>query len=456
MRPDPEHRVQGEGQQDRAECHPSDPPRPIADSTCEPNQDASPTPCHGGAIHTHSWSIQIPSGAECSSTVSGAGRHGRVAFPVVAVALFDTDSALRPLQGRIVERIAGVVERGKYILGPEVEGFEREWADYIGVRHAIGVANGTDAITIGLRALGVKSGDEVVVPSFTFYASAEAIVNAGGRPVFCDVDPDTRNVTPETVRAVLTPRTKAIVAVDLFGLPAPSPELRELGLPVLEDAAQAAGASLDGRRAGSLGDVATFSFYPSKNLACFGDGGAITTDDDSIAELARALRFHGSRDKQTFQYVGYNSRLDEMQAAILRVALPELDGWAEGRRRVARAYDEAGIERYVTPPVPPGGAQAAWHLYVASHPNADELIAALRDHGVGARSYYRTPLHRQEAMAPYAPPEGSLPATDELAATNLALPMGPTFSAEQVGEVVDALRQALSASVPAGPRQARA
>jgi dTDP-4-amino-4,6-dideoxygalactose transaminase len=361
------------------------------------------------------------------------------------VALFDTDSVLRPLQERIVERIAGVVERGVYILGPEVEAFEREFADYIGVRHAIAVANGTDAITIGLRALGVMPGDEVVVPSFTFYASAEAVVNAGGRPVFCDVDPETRNVTVDTVRAVLTPRTRAIVSVDLFGLPAPSDAIRELGLPVLEDAAQAAGASLDGRRAGSLGDVATFSFYPSKNLACFGDGGAITTDDDRIAELARALRFHGSRDKQTFQHVGYNSRLDEMQAAILRVALPELDGWAEGRRRAARAYEEAGIEQYVTPPVPPDGAQAAWHLYVVTHPDADELIAGLHEHGVGARAYYRTPLHRQEPMAPYAPAPGALPITEELAQTNLALPMSPALDEERVGEVVAALAAMIGA-----------
>ncbi|MGP0037015.1 MAG: DegT/DnrJ/EryC1/StrS family aminotransferase, partial [Solirubrobacteraceae bacterium] len=219
------------------------------------------------------------------------------------IGLFDTTTSMLALQEQIRDRIAAVLERGVYILGPEVEAFEQELAQYLGVRHAIGVGNGTDAITIALRALGVGRDDEVVVPAFTFYASAEAIVNAGARPVFCDVDPDTRNLTPETVRAVLTPRTRAIVSVDLFGLPAPSPALRELGVPVLEDAAQAAGASLDARRAGSLADVATFSFYPSKNLGAFGDGGAITTDDDQIAELARALRFHGSRDKQTFEYV---------------------------------------------------------------------------------------------------------------------------------------------------------
>jgi UDP-N-acetyl-3-dehydro-alpha-D-glucosamine 3-aminotranferase len=355
------------------------------------------------------------------------------------IALFDTATPLSALREQYLERMAAVVERGVFIFGPELAAFEEDLAAYVGVRHAIGVANGTDAITIALRALGIGPGDEVVVPSFTFYASAEAIVNAGARPVFCDVDPATRNVTVDTVRAAMSPRTAAIVTVDLFGCPAPSPELRSLGVPILEDAAQAAGASLDGRHAGSLGDAATFSFYPSKNLACFGDGGAICTDDDRVAETARALRFHGSRDKQTFQMVGYNSRLDELQAAILRVALPELDGWTAGRRACARAYADAGIDRYVTPPVEPPGAEAAWHLYVATHPRADALIAGLRERGVQSRGYYRTPLHRQPSMADYAPPAGSLPVTDELARTNLALPMSPTLGPGQAAEVVAAL-----------------
>jgi dTDP-4-amino-4,6-dideoxygalactose transaminase len=355
------------------------------------------------------------------------------------IGLFDTETPLRPLQDAIRKRIGTVLERGSYILGPEVRGFEEEFAAYLGVRHAIGVGNGTDAITIALRALGVLPGDEVVVPSFTFYATAEAVVNAGARPVFCDVDSATRNVTADSVRAAITPRTTAVVAVDLFGCPAPLPEIRSLGLPVLEDAAQAAGARLGGARAGALADVATFSFYPSKNLGCFGDGGAIVTDDDGIAELARALRFHGSRDKQTFEYVGYNSRLDELQAAILRVLLPELDGWSDGRRAAAEAYAEAGIGRYVTPPAVPAGAEPAWHLYVVTHARADALIAGLADLGVQSRAYYRTPLHRQPAMSPYAPADGTLPATDELARTNLALPMSPALGSERAGEVVAAL-----------------
>jgi dTDP-4-amino-4,6-dideoxygalactose transaminase len=359
------------------------------------------------------------------------------------IRLFDTEAQLAPLREEIAARVADVIEHRRFILGPEVQGFERELADYLGVGHVVGVANGTDAITIALRSVGVRPGDEVVVPSFTFYASVEAVATAGATPIFCDVDPATRNVTPETVRAALTPRTTAIVAVDLFGSPAPVPELRELGPPVLEDAAQAAGASLRGVRAGALGDVATLSFYPSKNLPCFGDGGAVMTDDDTIAERARTLRFHGSRDKQTFTEIGYNSRLDELQAAILRVMLPHLDAWSDGRRAVADAYVDAGLGEHVVPPQLLDGAQAAWHLYVVSHPKADELIAELDDRGIEARAYYRTPTHRQPAMAVY--PSGELAGTDEIARTNLALPMGPGLAPAQIEEVVAAVARAVRA-----------
>jgi dTDP-4-amino-4,6-dideoxygalactose transaminase len=356
----------------------------------------------------------------------------------VAVPLFDTETPLAPLKAEIRARVQAVIDAGTYILGPEVAAFEQELAAYLGVEHVIGVANGTDAITIGLRALGVEPGDEVLVPAFTFYASAEAVASSGARPVFCDVDPLTRNVSRKTVSAALTRRAKAILAVDLFGCPAPIDELRELELPVLEDAAQAAGASLAGRRAGALGDLATFSFYPSKNLGCLGDGGAIATDDAELAELARALRFHGSRDKRRFQYVGYNSRLDEVQAAVLRVLLPHLDRWCDGRRAAAAAYEEAGLGRHVRLPGVPEGGEPAWHLYVVEHPRADELVDGLSRLGVQARGYYRTPLHRQPAMAPYA---GSLelPVTEQLASGNLALPMSPVLSAAQAQEVADAL-----------------
>ena len=353
----------------------------------------------------------------------------------MAVPLFA--SSLEHYQARIGERLVEVAASGRYILGPEVEAFERELAGYLGVKHCIGVANGTDALAIALRALGVERDDEVVVPAFTFYATAEAVASIGARPVFCDVDPETLCVSAETVASALTPRTKAVVPVHLFGNVAPVPELRELGVPVLEDAAQAAGASLGGVRAGALGDAATFSFFPSKNLPCLGDGGAIATDRDDVAERVRRLRFHGSNDKSTFVEVGYNSRLDELQAAVLRVLLPELDGWNEARREVAAAYERHGLGEYATPQRALEGGEHAYHLYVTRSQRADELRAQLARKSVEARGYYRVPLHRQPALAAFAP-RVELPATDEAARTNLALPMGTGLDDGQVREVVDA------------------
>jgi len=357
----------------------------------------------------------------------------------MAVPLFDIATPLAPLQPALREAVLGVLDRGTYILGPEVAAFEDEWARALGVRHAVGVANGTEAITIALRALGAGPGDEVVVPSFTFYASAEAIPPTGARPVFCDVDPETFCVTPEGVRAALTARTKAVVAVDLFGNVPDIAGIRALGVPVVEDAAQAAGSTFRGAAAGSLGDVASFSFFPSKNLACFGDGGAVCTHDDRLAETVRMLRFHGSRDRVSYEEVGYNSRLDELQAAVLRVLLPSLGGWAEARRAAACAYAEAGLGELVRPPRAVAGAEPAWHLYVIRHPRPDELAAALAERGIESKAYYRTPVHRQPAMVAYAGGV-ELPGTEEAACTHLALPMGPHVGSGEAAEVVAAVR----------------
>jgi dTDP-4-amino-4,6-dideoxygalactose transaminase len=309
----------------------------------------------------------------------------------VPVPLFDTRTPLQPLRAEIDAKLAEVIDGSRFILGPEVAAFEAEFAAYVGVEHAIGVANGTDAITLALRAMGVGPGDEVVVPSFTFYASAEAIPLTGARPVFCDVDPETFCVTAETVEAVLTPRTKAILVVHLFGNVAPVHQIEALGVPVLEDAAQAAGSRTTNGRPGALGTAATFSFFPSKNLGAFGDGGAITTSDDAVAETVRMLRFHGSRDKQTFELIGHNSRLDELQAAILRVQLPHLDGWADGRRRAAGHYEAEGLGELVD--LPRALGEPAWHLYVVRHERADELAAALKAAGIGHKAYYLSLIH---------------------------------------------------------------
>ena len=317
--------------------------------------------------------------------------------------------------------------------------FETEFASYCGAEHAVGVANGTEAITIALRAMGVGPGDEVVVPSFTFYASAEAIPATGATPVFCDIDPDTYCITPETVRAVLTPRTKAVIAVHLFGNVAPVGEIQALGVPVLEDAAQAAGSTSMAGRPGALGTVGTFSFFPSKNLGCFGDGGMITTSDEQLAERIRVLRFHGSHDKITYQEIGYNSRLDELQAAILRVQLPHLEGWAQGRRQAAGHYQQAGLGELVTLPLATSGSQPAWHLYVIAHHQIQDVQSALVAAQVGCRAYYRTPVHRQAAMRQWASAT-DLPGTEHAARTHLAIPMSPVLTAEQAEAVTEAVR----------------
>jgi dTDP-4-amino-4,6-dideoxygalactose transaminase len=354
----------------------------------------------------------------------------------MAVPLFDTSTPLAAIDAEIRAKVNAILDAGTFVLGPEVRAFEQEFASYVDARHAIGVANGTDALVLALRALGVGPGDEVIVPSFTFYASAEAIPHVGARPVWCDVDPETFVTTPEAVRAVMTPRTKAVIAVHLFGNVAPVEAIEALGVPVIEDAAQAAGTVLaDGRRPGALGTIATFSFYPSKNLGAFGDGGAVTTSGDALAETVRTLRFHGSRDKKTFELVGYNSRLDELQAGILRVQLPHLDGWADGRRAAAQAYEDAGLGDLVTLPVPVG--RPAWHLYVVKSERADELQRVLADAGIGARPYYRTPAHLQPAMREY-PATIELPGTEEASRTNLAVPMSAVLGRAEADEVVAA------------------
>jgi dTDP-4-amino-4,6-dideoxygalactose transaminase len=363
----------------------------------------------------------------------------------MAIPLFDTSAPRAALRQELDSAIERVLDSGKFILGPEVAAFEREFAAYCGVDHAVGVANGTEAITIALRAMGVGPGDEVIVPSFTFYASAEAIPPTGATPVFCDIDPDTYCVTPDTVEPVLSARTKAVIAVHLFGNLAPVAELQDLGVPVLEDAAQAAGSLGEAGRPGALGSAGTFSFFPSKNLACFGDGGIITTADEQIAERARTLRFHGSRDKVSYEQLGYNSRLDELQAAILRVQLPHLDEMAAGRRHAAGHYEQAGLGELVKLPLPSPGSSPAWHLYVIAHPDVEHLQAALDAAQIGCRAYYRTPVHRQPAMRQWGLGV-ELPATEQAARTHLAIPMSPVLTREQADQVVQTIAVARMAA----------
>jgi dTDP-4-amino-4,6-dideoxygalactose transaminase len=360
----------------------------------------------------------------------------------VSVPLFAGREALADLLPRVEERVRAVIASGRYILGPEVEAFEAEFAAYLGVEHCVGVANGTEALTIALRALGIGSGDEVIVPALTFFATAEAVVNAGATPVFCDVDPATYCMTAATARPAIGERTAALLPVHLFGNPTAMDELRELagsrGLALVEDAAQAAGAVLDGRRPGSIGDVAGFSFYPSKNLGGLGDGGAITTNDAGIAAAARRLRFHGSEDKTTHTELGYNSRLDEIQAAALRVFLPELDAWTAARREAARAYERLGLGELVPLPSETEGGESCWHLYVVTAADRDGLRDYLDGVGVESRAYYAIPMHHQPALRRFAPSD-PLPEAERIGSTNLALPMGPSLNEAAIDEVVAAV-----------------
>jgi dTDP-4-amino-4,6-dideoxygalactose transaminase len=352
---------------------------------------------------------------------------------------------------RVKARIGEVIDSGRFILGPLVREAEADLSARVGATHGVGVANGTDALVIALRALGLEPGDEVICPAYTFYATAEAIVQAGCVPVFADISPDTLCIDPEAVSAAIGPRTRAVMPVHIFGHPAAMPALRAIcerhDLFLVEDAAQAFGAALDGAPCGSLGDVATFSFFPTKNLPAFGDGGMIVTSDAGIEERARILRFHGSRDKVTFEQIGFNSRLDELQAAVVLELAPLVDGWNAQRADVARRYDELGLGELVELPAVAPGARHIYHLFVVRSPRRDEIAAVLRERGVAAAVYYSTPLHLQPVFAHLGYREGSLPVTEQAGREGLALPMFPTLTAAQQSEVVDAVRAA--SAVPA-------
>jgi dTDP-4-amino-4,6-dideoxygalactose transaminase len=358
----------------------------------------------------------------------------------VAIPLVDVRAQFEPLRAALLERIAEVVDSGRYILGPNVRVFEAEAAAYLGVRESVGVANGTDAIGLVLDALGVGPGDEVVCPAFTFYATVEPVVQRGATPVFCEIDPVTLNLDPADAAARVTARTKAILAVHLFGRPAPLGSLPD-GIPVVEDAAQAFGARLGERRVGSLGAAATFSFFPTKNHYALGDGGLVATSDPALAETVRLLRFHGSRDKQTFELVGYNSRLDELQAAALRLFLPEVDAWNAARREAAARYAELGLGELCEVPADDPGH--VYHAYVVRTPERDRLVGALRSAEIGCAAYYARPLHLQPALAFLGHGDGSLPETERAAAENVALPLWAGIEPDVQERVVVAVRDAL-------------
>ena len=350
------------------------------------------------------------------------------------IPLVDIKAQYAPFVSELKQRFAEALESGRFIFGPEVEAFEREAAAFLGVPHAIGVANGTDALVLSLEALGIGSGDEVICPAFTFYATAEAIARVGATPVFADIDPLTLNVDPADVAARITARTTAIVPVHLFGRPAPLAELAALGLTLIEDAAQAFGAE----GIATTGVCSTFSFFPTKNLFALGDGGLVACTDDAVADTVRRLRFHGSTDKQTFDLIGTNSRLDAIQAAALRVFLPQLTGWNESRREGAARYAELGLGDVVELPVAEAGH--VYHMYVVRSPDRDRIAEGLHEAGIASATYYRRPLHLQPAFAQLGWKAGSLPETERAAAENLALPLWGGITGETQERVVATVR----------------
>jgi dTDP-4-amino-4,6-dideoxygalactose transaminase len=354
----------------------------------------------------------------------------------VKIDLVDVKAQYAPLVPAYREAFERVVESGRFIFGPEVVGFESEAAEYLGVPHAIGVANGTDALVLSLEAMGIGAGDEVICPAFTFYATAEAIARVGATPVFADIDAVSLNLDPDDVERRITPKTKAIMPVHLFGRPAPLAELAQLGLPLIEDAAQAFGAA----GTGTTGVCSTYSFFPTKNLFALGDGGLVGCLDDAVADRLRMLRFHGSREKTTFELVGTNSRLDALQAAFLRISLPHLDGWNAARRDAAARYSELGLGDAVE--LPPDEPGHVYHLYVVRTAERDRIAAALKEREIACASYYVTPLHLQPALRYLGWKEGSLPETERAAAENLALPMWAGISAETQERVVAVIREA--------------
>jgi dTDP-4-amino-4,6-dideoxygalactose transaminase len=359
----------------------------------------------------------------------------------VKIDLVDVKAQYAPLVPELRDAFERVLESGRFIFGPEVQAFEEEAAAFLGVPHAIGVGNGTDALVLALEAMEIRGGDEVICPSFTFYATAEAIARVGATPVFADIDPVTLNVDPEDVAQRITARTKAIMPVHLFGRPAPLAELAALGLPLIEDAAQAFGAE----GIATTGVCSTFSFFPTKNLFALGDGGLVAATDDGVAERIRMLRFHGSRDKRTFELIGTNSRLDALQAAFLRVALPHLTGWNAARREAAARYADLGLGELVELPLDEPGH--VYHMYVVRTSRRAEIAEALTAAGIASASYYVTPTHLQPAMGYLGVAEGSLPETERAAAENLALPIWGGIDEEQQERVVDAVRSV--AGVPA-------
>ncbi len=351
------------------------------------------------------------------------------------------------LKEELDEAIARVVSSGWFVGGPEVDAFEAEYAAYCGATHCVGVANGLDALHLALRAMDVGPGDEVIVPSNTYIATWLAVSQCGATPLPVEPDARTCNIDPALIEAAITPATRVILPVHLYGQPADMAAIlaiaRQHGLRVLEDGAQAHGARYRGQRLGAHGDAVAWSFYPGKNLGAMGDGGAVTTNDAQLADRLRVLRNYGSRVKYVNEVQGTNSRLDPLQAAILRVKLAHLDDWNERRRAIAARYRQGLAGRGLSLPQVPDWAEPVWHLYVVQHPQRDALQQQLQAAGVGTLIHYPIPPHLQQAYAVAGFAQGQFPKAEQMASQCLSLPIGPHLADAQAGAVISAVNEAV-------------
>jgi len=362
------------------------------------------------------------------------------------VPLLDLIRQYKSIEGEINQAIQTVLNHGMFIMGPELKQLETELADYCEVKHGIGVASGTDALLLSLRALGVGPGDEVICPTFTFFATAGVISRLGAKPVFVDIDEKSFNIDPDSIAKAINSKTKAIIPVHLYGQIADMDQIRALadkhGLPIVEDAAQAIGATYKGKKAGSFGATACFSFFPSKNLGAYGDAGFITTNDDKLADLLRKLRVHGAKPKYFHATVGYNSRLDTIQAAILRVKLNYLQSWHEGRRSKAAIYNKKlkDLSNVVTPFVHEHNYHI-YHQYTLKVEKRDELKDFLKSREIGLDTYYPLPLHLQECYKDLGYKPGDLPVSEKLALNVISLPIFPELTSDEQDFVVDSIKE---------------
>jgi dTDP-4-amino-4,6-dideoxygalactose transaminase len=361
------------------------------------------------------------------------------------IPLLDLVAQYHTIKDEMDQAVLGVMESGKFILGSNVSVLEKEVADYLGVKHAIGVASGTDALVLALRAVGVGPGDEVIVPTFSFFATAGTVMNVGARPIFVDIHPKTYLMDVGAIETAITPKTKAIIPVHLYGQPADMDEVMGLaekhGLKVIEDNAQAFGAEYKGKKTGAIGDVGCLSFFPSKNLGGYGDGGMVTTNDDGIAEKVRMLRVHGWQKKYFPEILGYNSRLDAMQAAVLRVKLKYLDAWNARRAEIAHEYSKYLGALGLRVPVEAPDRTHVYHLYMVAFDERDTVQQKLKEAGIASAVYYPQPLHLAEPCREFGTREGQFPVSEECSQTLLALPVYPELTGAQIEEVLGAVER---------------